>query len=862
MARTYLWLTSGLMAIALAAGAGGATVARPAQPALPTVFAGHPRLIVGGYRGVSMADLRAACARPELAAQCRQIGGQHVLDDAMRYLLTGEQASADRVAAVLRGWSGCASGDVGVEHAEWGGWALAYDWAWAALPDSLRRQTSGNLVQCGLAVATELEGNGPHLWHGYSSLAASLAMMALAVDDGTAGREQVLAKAVTLFRGNALEAYAVVGGAWPEGYNYERSHFFSADPPEQYVMDALRAWDSAVAQDRPGHASIFETIAADEGDWLRGLAYHLVYGTLDAYGQGGKRTLLRGGDMPTGQAWPNKQYRPFVDAIARVYGDGVLAGWGRALESDWSFVGGDGTYHPIHRYGLPLNLPLDVPTMAPDTLPLGRIWGREDLGYVIARSAWGPGATLLAYRAGKWFTGHQHMDQGHIDLWRRGPLLVDAGVYANWGTVHREAYYMRTVAHNTLLVHLDGEDFEEHPGAGVNVNDDGQRVDTYNRRGCPQCMQSVAEWRANVGAGLHFEAGHVDAFEDGPDYTVVSSDLTAAYNSTAYSTPGNRPKVELARRDLVFVRPDLVLVEDRVRLAAGATAPRAAWHLAQRPALIDARGVSGSSNNGIVESDTPLFTVENGASVLWGQQLLPKRGRLTAVGGPDYRYWVDGANRAGGASGLEGAPAEPGLWRVEMGPADRDTDNVMVTSFAMHDIGGVAQASAAALLPPAQPGLGATVVISATDVARRWQIVRDGALPAGRVEFATFPVDTTHPVAWLAADLAPGRPYRLAWRPAGGGGAFTGLVDAVASAEGVLRLDTPAIRGTVALGYCPPPPGARSDWRALCDAGASATPTATATVGPTPTAGVTPTAGATATALPPSGRVLLPWSHR
>lgn len=190
-------------------------------------------------------------------------------------------------------------------------------------------------------------------------------------------------------------------------------------------MDALRAWDSAIARDHPAHASVFETIAEEEGDRLRGLGYHIYYGTLPPYGPGGGPTLLRGGDMPTGQALPNRQYRPFVDSIARVYGDAVLAGWGRALEARWPLVGGEGTYHPIHRYGLPYNLPLDVAPAGPGDprlagLPLGRIWGRADLGYAILRSGWGVGDTLVGYRAGKWFTGHQHLDQGHLDIWRRG----------------------------------------------------------------------------------------------------------------------------------------------------------------------------------------------------------------------------------------------------------------------------------------------------------------------------------------------------------------------------------------------------------------------------------------------------------
>lgn len=842
----------------------------PGQAPAIAVFPGHPRLIVGGYRGVGVDGLRAACRRPELVAECAQIGGRHVLDDAMRYLLTDEQAAANRVADVLRGWTGCGAGDVGAEHSPWGGWALAYDWTWAGLPQSLRQQVDSNLANCGLAVARALKGNGPHLWHGYTSLAASLALMALATDSRTANGDLVRGEAVSLFRGNALEAYAVVGGAWPEGYGYERSHFFSSDPPYQYVMDALRAWDSAVERDHPEQESIFGTIAAVEGDWLRGLAYHLVYGTLDAYGPGGKRTLLRGGDMPTGQAWPNKQYRPFVDSIARVYGDGVLAGWGEQLAQEWNLVGGTGSYHPIHRYSLPYNLPLDVPTRAPFDLPAGRIWAREDLGYVLTRSSFGAGATLVGYRAGKWFTGHQHLDQGHLDLWRKGPLLVDAGVYANWGTEHREAFYLRSVAHNTLLVHLDGEDFDEHPGSGVNVNDDGQRVHTYARGGCPQCMQSVAEWRSHVGAGLHFEAGRIDAFEDGEDYTVVASDLTAAYNSPNHATPGNRAKVELAQRDLVYLRPGVLLVTDRVRPAPGASAPRAAWHLPGRPALTAAQVVQGAPENGILTSATASFTFDNGTGgQLAGQVLLPEAARLTAYGGPGYRYWVDGANRSAGAAPHEGPPAEPGLWRVEMGPPDGwKTDLRMVTALAIGDSGAVLPTARAFLAPGSLPADPPTLVASVADGGATWVVVRSGAGSRGIVSFAHFGAPTAQDSDWLLADAQPGATYYVGWGPPPDVLRHR-RVAGRASAEGVVRFAMPAVDGELTLAACPAPVTAGSRWAALCDpSGGTETPTsagtpspaASATAGGTATA--TTTAEATATARAFEHRVLLPWGGR
>jgi hypothetical protein len=787
-----------------------------------TVFPTHPRLIIGGYRGVTVTELRMACQRPELREQCAQIGGRHILDDAMRWLLVEDRGAADKVATELRAWTGCSADDVGVEHIGWGGLALAYDWTWDALPSDVRRQTEDNLFYCGQAIATALEGNGPHLWHGYTSLAAAMALMTLGCDR-CAGDQPSLDNAQTLFRGNALEAYAVVGGAWPEGYNYERSHFFSADPPDQFVIDALRAWDSAVERDHPDHASIFETIAVEEGDWLRGLAYHLVYGTLDPVGPGGKYSLMRGGDMPTGQAWPNKQYRPFVDSIARVYADGVLAAWGEQIALNWPFVGGDGTYHSIHRYSLPYNLPLNVTSTSPFGLPWARIWGRDDLGYAITRSSFGMGATVIGYRAGKWFTGHQHMDQGHIDIWRKGPLAVDAGVYAEWGSEHREAYYMRTVAHNTLLIHRDGEDFEEHPGSGVKVNDDGQRVHTYNRRGCAQCMQSVTEWRANLGAGMHFEAGQIDAYENGPDYTVIASDLTAAYNSTTYSTPGNTPKVESVQRDLIYIRPDRLLVFDRVITTPGSGPPRFALHLPAKPELSEPTIVAGSADNGILKSPVAAFQIDNGSGgLLKGTTLAPPDANLTAIGGPDYRYWVDGKNRSGGAAAHEGAPAEPGLWRIEAAPRSATTTTLLVNALTITDsVSAVDTRSRARLLAAHTPSAPPALAVIWDRSFGPWLVVASAAVPRRALQFTTIrlPDDLSRPLHLLVTDLhpRPGESIRIA---------IDGSPVAAppASAEGVLSLIVPSGQD-LSIGLCPPIIGSDPAWQILCGQ-AAPTPTA------------------------------------
>ncbi|MFQ5460490.1 MAG: heparinase II/III family protein, partial [Anaerolineae bacterium] len=603
--------------------------------------------------------------------------------------------------------------------------------------------------------------------------------------------------------------------------------------PAQYVLDALRAWDSAVAQDTPDHASIFETIAQDQGDWLRGLAYHLVYGSIDAYGDDGKLTLLRGGDMPSGQAYPNKQYRPFTDAIARIYDDPVLATWGASLEKDWSFVGGTGTYHTIHRYALPLDLPVGVGSRGPSGLPLARIWGRGDVGYILARSSWAPGKTLVGYRAGKWFTGHQHMDQGHMDIWRKGPLAVDSGVYAAWGTRHREAYYIRTVAHNTLLVPQAGETFDEHPQSPVHVNDGGQRILTY--RGCPQCMQSVEEWRGNVGDGLHFEAGAVEAFVNEAPFLAVASDLTSAYNSTRFAAPDNVAKVASVERDLVFLRPRLLLVADRVRITGTTSAPRFVLHFPRRPTAPDIQVVEGTLEDGILTSPGPTFTMDNGTGGrLIGRTLVPRTVTMTLIGGSRHRYWVDGANQLDGSRSEEKPPAEPGTWRLEVQSTAAGRDYLMLHALTITDEGGNEIASRLLPVTSDPAGGGTPLAVAAGDSGAT--VLMSGTVPRGAVTYAEY--RSAGAGLLVATNLRRDAPYRVAF-----GKSAPAALRASSGPEATWPVEVPGA-GPVFLGLCPAPPGAGDNWVALC-------------TDPTPTPTATPTATATPE-VPEGYRLFLP----
>lgn len=720
-----------MLSVCLLASLAIESASRPADAApQAVVYPGHPRLIVGGYRGLSVAQLQARCADSAFQNQCANIGDQsHVDDWAMDYLLHDDtSAAADVVSHLQSDTFNCS-----YERSSVGGYALAYDWVYNAIGSQATKDLiEDRLADCAVTISNTLGTNGPHFWHGYTSDASALALVALSLDHD-ARRATLLDAVQRLFRGNALDAYQYTDGAWPEGISYFRSHFFSSDPPGQYVIDAVRAWHSAVQQDDATYADIYDTIRCQEGDWLRRLGVFHVYHLLPPYGSQTKHSWARQGDMPSWRPETSNQHRPYTDAIADAYDDGYLQQLGALIQADWGLVSGQGSYHRIHRYALPTNLDPALAPAAFNSLPTADIFGRDTVGYVTLRSDWTDNAALIFYRAGDWFTGHQHMDQGHFEIWRDGPLALDSGVYADWGTVHRESYYIRTVAHNSLLIRQPGETFAYGYSAG-NSNDGGQRVHTYT--GCAQCIQSLDEYQSNLGAGKHYEAGDITAFLHTDDCDYIASDITPAYNSTAYTYGSNTAKVEIVQRELAYLRSNMLLIFDRVR-STDATYEKV-WllHSSSKPQTASETVVQGSADNGILTSDDDVFSVDNGSGGrLFAQTLLPAAHTTRKIGGADYRYWSDGANRDGGASSQETGYAEPGTWRVEVVPDSAQTDDLFLHALYITTTSASAMPAVNRVTMTGGEMEGAHVQEPGRERVVLFSAAMDGALVAGGVQY-------------------------------------------------------------------------------------------------------------------------------
>ena len=107
-----------------------------------------------------------------------------------------------------------------------------------------------------------------------------------------------------------------------------------------------------------------------------------------------------------------------------------------------------------------------------DALPLSRHF--RVAGEVLMRDSWTfANATLLEFKSSSFSSeNHQHLDQNSFSLHYKTPLLIDSGMYDNYGTPHWANYYTRTIAHNAITVFDPTEHFLRY---GVeNSNDGGQ----------------------------------------------------------------------------------------------------------------------------------------------------------------------------------------------------------------------------------------------------------------------------------------------------------------------------------------------------------------------------------------------------
>jgi len=614
---------------------------------IPIPPAEHPRLYL---RAEHVGQLAQRLKEPALAEAVQGLQGlanrsaqSKVEWDALQYLVTHDaMLGRSTIEAALPLLEKCVLADRMDACRETGRMmvtgAIVYDWCCSLLTPDERQAFIRELVRLARTQECGYPPTGQGSVTGHSSEAMIMRDMLSA---GIAIYDE-FPEMYRLAAGRFFREHLPVRNWFYPGHAYHQGDSYG---PHRFSWDTYPLW----IFDRLGAGNVYNP----EQHFV---PYLWIYTTRPA----GQR--LRAGDTfacsaPRGQPWSQ-----CIGTLltAGYYHDGILL-------DQYQRQGGSGGNETIFEV-LWRDVALQAKSIS--TLPLSRYFG-PPFGWMVARTGWGEKSVIAEMKVNEYnFVNHQHLDAGAFQIYYKGALAIDSGLYqggssGGYGSSHCLNYSWRTIAHNSLLVYDPNEKFG---GRGYG-NDGGQRL--------PHGRSEARDLGVLLAPANGYRTGKVLAHGFGPDpqtpdFTLLQGDLTEAYGK----------KVRQVTRSFVFLNlrnpqvPAAMIVMDRV-VSANPTF-RKYWllHTLEEPRVDTVSVVVDCTQHG-----------NSGRLIL--DTLLPPAANadITKVGGPGREYWVFGQNYANDidAKRLERTSIETGEWRIELSPKAAAAEDLFLNVVQVTD---------------------------------------------------------------------------------------------------------------------------------------------------------------------------------
>ena len=401
----------------------------------------------------------------------------------------------------------------------------------------------------------------------------------------------------------------------------------------------------------------------------------------------------------------------------------------------------------------------DCTPRAVSELPYTRYFGSPN-GLMVARTGWqdgidAPVAMAFMKIGEQWAANHHHLDAGTFQIYYKGMLATDSGIYDAYGTSHDVNWNKETISHNGLLIYDPNETIN-----GSAVNSGGQR----RPGGEPNTMDI---WMTDT-----YKTGEVLGAEFGPDpvepeYSYISGDITAAYSD----------KVDEVRRSMLFMptedmdAPAIFFVMDKVVSSDASFKKTFLLHSLQEPEV--------SGNVTTIKRDTNGY---NGKLV--NQTLYPVDATIEKIGGAGSQWLINGINYVPNESTSANANEDLnyGWGRVEISPSTEAEEDYFLNAMYVSDADSEAALKQAELIETEQ-------VLGARLSDRAAVFTKNKERLSGSI---TFTVPGSGEVKIAAAGLAAG-----AWTVTAGG---SDAGAAIATDEGgIIYFTAPAGEITLTL---------------------------------------------------------------
>ncbi len=642
----------------------------------PTVRAEHPRLYLTSEKLTSL-RARATLTNTrwtQLLAEANKSDGT-MAAQALVYQITGQITYCTR--AISAAQDEMNRYDYATKA---GDLALIYDWCYAQLSASQKDSFITYFNDWGDKHLADPGDDQPGWGNYWPRYGYSFALIGLATyGDNDRAQEWLDEFRYHRYRDVDLALLDRIsdGGSWPEGMIYD----WIANWPR---IKALEAWRTATGED------LFQS-----SNWYQQrLGYLLLHrwpGQAEQWGYVYHPYLSTGDTERNRGTIANYERIMALILISRFPNDPQARQLQAYLVAPPTDNSDDFLYHEEFLWFNP-----DQPAVTPTE----RTHYAKGTGTIFMRSGWPSGAadtdtgvTYLTFQCGDHFSYHQHYDQNAFTLFKYGDLAVDSGVYSGDGlSYHDINYYVRTIAHNTLVVYNPAEDFTAaRPDA--TANDGGQRT-MYPASRAPQTISYYDEH------AVHYETGDLFHFDDAPLYTYALGDATAAYNNPSYNQAmdtdlnGNIAKVRRFQREFVYLRPyraerDYLVLFDRVTVVSPTFSysnTKLLFHTLYTP-TVSGTAVEISPGETLYPSaNSAVITSGNGK--LFIEVLLPPAHNIRRVGGREQKafwvfdnnydyHWNSGEPQPRPVNDYENFPY--GEWRLELEPADGNLSHNFLT---------------------------------------------------------------------------------------------------------------------------------------------------------------------------------------
>ena len=545
---------------------------------------------------------------------------------AFLYLITGDSKHAQSAVNSLRFLSQDISGGYFEAQRRIRALAFVYDWCFPELDAHLRQR----IAHCAIAHAHGLHANEEiwpdnHVAGHEANMMPHILAAGFAIGDDVYGARPMLEDALARTQ-KMIECYGyfLEKDCFQQSYSYTAAYVPELPIIFEIVGKALgRDWFTEHAWFK--NSMLWWTHALRKDDTF--IRYGDYFGNIPVFNNGG-------------------YYRAFAAAASRCRDP--LAQW-------W-----------VNRFKVSNNEPdvfifedreNPVAAKEPSTLPRARLF--ERMGIAIARD-WNDGTVAALKCSPIYLHNHCHRDQNQITIYHKGDQAIDSGHYDGYETPHWYNYYIRTVAHNTIIVDDPDEVFISR--GKQYANDGGQRFLQNGPFWSPRRIEHLKS--------SEFRDGRVAKWQEGDGYAYVCGDASNCYSPQ---------KLTKFLRHCVFTLdwPHAgavsLFIVDELELAKPLT-PKFLLHTPNEPQVHGAR-ISSSHLKGRLTTHV----------------LMPNAARIEKIGGPGKEFMSGGENFPLARPPV--GPMVPGEWRVEIAPTAPVTSMKFVTVLNPADIDAPAEAT-------------------------------------------------------------------------------------------------------------------------------------------------------------------------